>query len=349
MEAEQPAKVRRVREDPQPNASDSGAATEESQQRNAAPPGSSATATNAGPNASSPRRQGANNGPQQPPQHGPQHLSQHPMFPSQMHRMEHPSGGPMPGAVTGKCHRCGCLFQIIPDLDCPPGSQTLAQCSMCGAENVATVSNGPIAPFTSPYGHSFDRSKPGYPIFPDPRERMFMARPDFPHMMRPYPGYDHPSMYAVDSRAMHSDLSMPMPPYAELAMPMGHHPGGGGPYMGYPNFENLWPFLPQRAKPRRKKRLWSEEEHEKFLDGLKTCGRGNWRGISDLIKTRTPVQVASHAQKYFLRLAKSSEPGQEGQPEAIQAGQAEDAPKEENKSEGNKSEESPKAPQTEAE
>jgi len=95
--------------------------------------------------------------------------------------------------------------------------------------------------------------------------------------------------------------------------------------------------------------LWSEEEHEKFLDGLKTCGRGNWRGISDLIKTRTPVQVASHAQKYFLRLAKSSEPGQEGQPEAIQAGQAEDAPKEENKSEGNKSEESPKAPQTEAE
>ncbi|KAL9686874.1 hypothetical protein QQ045_031267 [Rhodiola kirilowii] len=31
-------------------------------------------------------------------------------------------------------------------------------------------------------------------------------------------------------------------------------------------------------------------------------GKGDWRGISrNFVKMRTPTQVASHAQKYFLR------------------------------------------------
>lgn len=47
---------------------------------------------------------------------------------------------------------------------------------------------------------------------------------------------------------------------------------------------------------------WSEEEHKRFLIGLKKVGKGDWRGISkNYVKTRTPTQVASHAQKYFLR------------------------------------------------
>lgn len=39
-----------------------------------------------------------------------------------------------------------------------------------------------------------------------------------------------------------------------------------------------------------------------FLIGLKRYGKGDWRSISrNVVITRTPTQVASHAQKYFLR------------------------------------------------
>ncbi|KAL8226594.1 hypothetical protein R6Q57_016426 [Mikania cordata] len=47
---------------------------------------------------------------------------------------------------------------------------------------------------------------------------------------------------------------------------------------------------------------WTEDEHKLFLVGLQKVGKGDWRGISrNFVKTRTPTQVASHAQKYFLR------------------------------------------------
>ncbi|KAK1285611.1 hypothetical protein QJS10_CPB20g01376 [Acorus calamus] len=52
---------------------------------------------------------------------------------------------------------------------------------------------------------------------------------------------------------------------------------------------------------------WTEEEHRTFLMGLKKLGKGDWRGISkNFIPTRTPTQVASHAQKYFLRQTSSA-------------------------------------------
>ncbi|XVE59720.1 hypothetical protein DITRI_Ditri05aG0069000 [Diplodiscus trichospermus] len=53
---------------------------------------------------------------------------------------------------------------------------------------------------------------------------------------------------------------------------------------------------------RKKGTPWTEEEHKLFLIGLHKFGKGDWRSISrNVVVTRTPTQVASHAQKYFLR------------------------------------------------
>ncbi|XP_009609815.1 probable transcription factor At5g61620 isoform X1 [Nicotiana tomentosiformis] len=55
---------------------------------------------------------------------------------------------------------------------------------------------------------------------------------------------------------------------------------------------------------RKKGTSWTEEEHRSFLIGLEKLGKGDWRGISkSYVPTRTPSQVASHAQKYFIRMA----------------------------------------------
>lgn len=57
-----------------------------------------------------------------------------------------------------------------------------------------------------------------------------------------------------------------------------------------------------RGRERKRGVPWTEEEHKLFLLGLQKVGKGDWRGISrNFVKTRTPTQVASHAQKYFLR------------------------------------------------
>ncbi|XP_055806931.1 probable transcription factor At5g61620 [Solanum dulcamara] len=51
-----------------------------------------------------------------------------------------------------------------------------------------------------------------------------------------------------------------------------------------------------------KGRRWSEDEHKAFLVGLDKLGKGNWTGIAKhFVSSRTPTQVASHAQKYFDR------------------------------------------------
>ncbi|KAJ7974877.1 Transcription factor DIVARICATA [Quillaja saponaria] len=58
----------------------------------------------------------------------------------------------------------------------------------------------------------------------------------------------------------------------------------------------------QSESERKKGTPWTAEEHRLFLIGLGKFGKGDWRSISrNVVVTRTPTQVASHAQKYFLR------------------------------------------------
>ncbi|XP_050944746.1 transcription factor SRM1-like isoform X1 [Cucumis melo] len=59
------------------------------------------------------------------------------------------------------------------------------------------------------------------------------------------------------------------------------------------------------SSERKKGKPWTKKEHQYvrlFLLGLRKFGKGDWRSISrNAVITRTPTQVASHAQKYFLR------------------------------------------------
>ncbi|KAG6469057.1 transcription factor MYBS1-like isoform X2 [Zingiber officinale] len=59
-----------------------------------------------------------------------------------------------------------------------------------------------------------------------------------------------------------------------------------------------------KAEQERRKGIpWTEEEHSLFLLGLEKFGKGDWRSISrNFVSSRTPTQVASHAQKHFIRL-----------------------------------------------
>ncbi|XP_020235400.1 transcription factor MYB1R1 [Cajanus cajan] len=71
---------------------------------------------------------------------------------------------------------------------------------------------------------------------------------------------------------------------------------------GYASADDAAPTNSGKSRDRKRGIPWTEEEHKLFLVGLQKVGKGDWRGISrNYVKTRTPTQVASHAQKYFLR------------------------------------------------
>lgn len=68
-------------------------------------------------------------------------------------------------------------------------------------------------------------------------------------------------------------------------------------------------FVPGTSSSRERKKgvPWTEEEHRMFLLGLQKLGKGDWRGIArNYVISRTPTQVASHAQKYFIRQSNMS-------------------------------------------
>lgn len=48
--------------------------------------------------------------------------------------------------------------------------------------------------------------------------------------------------------------------------------------------------------------IWSEKEHERFLDAMKRFPSGPWRAIAACVGTRSIKQVQTHAQKYQQKI-----------------------------------------------
>ena len=46
---------------------------------------------------------------------------------------------------------------------------------------------------------------------------------------------------------------------------------------------------------------WTKDEKEKFLQGISIYDT-NWKKFTNLIKTRTLIQIRSHAQKFLIKL-----------------------------------------------
>eukprot|EP01119_Soliformovum_irregulare_P004362 TRINITY_DN15353_c0_g1_i1.p1 TRINITY_DN15353_c0_g1~~TRINITY_DN15353_c0_g1_i1.p1 ORF type:complete len:590 (+),score=120.52 TRINITY_DN15353_c0_g1_i1:76-1845(+) len=53
------------------------------------------------------------------------------------------------------------------------------------------------------------------------------------------------------------------------------------------------------------KQGWTKDEHMRFLNGLQIHGKGAWKEIALIVGSRTPTQIQSHAQKYYLRQKQS--------------------------------------------
>jgi SHAQKYF class myb-like DNA-binding protein len=53
---------------------------------------------------------------------------------------------------------------------------------------------------------------------------------------------------------------------------------------------------------------WTTEEHLLFLKGLELYGK-SWKKISEIVRTRTVVQIRTHAQKYLIKLDKARRVG----------------------------------------
>lgn len=56
-----------------------------------------------------------------------------------------------------------------------------------------------------------------------------------------------------------------------------------------------------------KPRYWTKEEHDRFLEGVARFGRKDVDRIAEIVQTKNRIQVRTHAQKYFLKLAKQLE------------------------------------------
>ncbi|XAR64013.1 hypothetical protein NMG60_11024200 [Bertholletia excelsa] len=113
----------------------------------------------------------------------------------------------------------------------------------------------------------------------------------------------------VDDISRIESGSVPLPCYSSPSVGSASHTvdegtGKKSGHLGNCSSESNHSSKASRSDQERRKGIaWTEDEHRLFLLGLEKYGKGDWRSISrNFVVTRTPTQVASHAQKYFIRL-----------------------------------------------
>ncbi|POM74762.1 Myb-like DNA-binding protein, partial [Phytophthora palmivora] len=77
---------------------------------------------------------------------------------------------------------------------------------------------------------------------------------------------------------------------------------------------------PQYSKPSVGVGMWTEEEHARFLEGVKLFSSGPWKRVAAYVGTRNVRQTMTHAQKYRLKAARRLREAQRKQAAVRHAG-----------------------------
>lgn len=60
--------------------------------------------------------------------------------------------------------------------------------------------------------------------------------------------------------------------------------------------------LDKEKHAKKQSRYWTQQEHQKFLQGIEKYGRKDVKAISNFVGSRNPTQVRTHAQKYYAKI-----------------------------------------------
>lgn len=180
-----------------------------------------------------------------------------------------------------------------------PGN-TATTTSVAKAAAPSVVANGQDVTSTSPSASSFVSMRP----LPSPNlYRPSLVSTDTTSVTTSAPQYQHHqfSSLSTSTSTDHSSSPSPSPAPSVISVASG---GGNNSNSCKSKSSSSSSSNPKGDNKKENTGRWSTEEHEMFLKGLDEHGK-QWKKIAVMIKTRSVVQVRTHAQKYFQKLLKA--------------------------------------------